>query len=248
MIDTHSHLSDRPLWENIDQVLERAKVAGVEKMIVPGYDPNSWQRSALLARKFEQIYIAAGIHPLFIDDIAQASLATFLAENKVVALGETGLDYANASADKVLQQNAFCQHFELAQKYDLPLIIHCRKGYQDLLAICRQFPTVRAVLHSCSASREQVKAYLDLDYFISFSGVVTRSNASKAQKLAQFVPANRILTETDSPFIGTDSCKPLKTEPAQVAEVLQVLAQLRNLDLLEIDRITTANAQAFFKI
>ena len=248
MIDTHTHLTDTPLYENLAAVLVRARAAGVHRMIIPGYNASSWQRAAQIASEHPGIFFAAGVHPLFWPGQPNSDIYPFLDNNTVVAVGEIGLDYVDPAVDKPAQRALFRLQMQAAAVHGLPVILHCRRAYDDLLAVCREFPDVSGVLHSCSCSHEQVKPFLDHGYYVGFSGTLTRKRAKKAVKLAAYVPADRILTETDSPFIGTEQHPPPTSEPAHIPEIMSVLAEIKNTACEEIERIIERNAETRFNL
>jgi len=246
MVDTHTHLTDDPLAAALEDVLARARGCGVTTFIVPGYDLAAVGRARALAAQHDGVYAAAGIHPLFVRNNAPAALAAELAHGGFVALGEIGLDYVDAAADRALQQRVLTQQLMLARAHDMPVILHCRQAHDDLLNILRAHAGVRGVLHSCSCSHEQVKPFLALGLYVSFSGVVTRANARKARKLAERVPLDRIVAETDSPFIGNIRHPAPTSEPADVSAVIAALAELRGMTCADMANLTSANARRLF--
>jgi TatD DNase family protein len=246
MIDTHTHLTDTPLYEKLDSVLTRARNAGVTRYVIPGYTLPSWRRAAQIAAEYEGVFFAVGVHPLFMLESAAEDIQAYVNEDPVIAVGEIGLDYVDAEGDTLSQQALFRCQMQTALDVNLPVILHCRRAHDDLLAICREFPGVSGVLHSCSCSHEQVKPFLDLGYYVGFSGVVTRPRAKKAKKLAEYVPVDRILTETDSPFIGTQQHRPPTTEPAHIPEIVSALARIRKTTCEEIEQVTEKNAATLF--
>lgn len=248
MIDTHTHLTDEPLISKLPKVLENARIAGVTKLIIPGYDKNSWENARKLSEKFDNVFFAVGLHPMFTSDYSVEKLEKELELKNAIAIGEIGLDYTPENVDCNRQKLLFEFQMSVAEKYNLPVIIHCRKAYDDLLEILKKFPNVRGVLHSCSCSCEQIKPFLELGYYVSFSGVVTRKRTKKNKKLAEFVPLDRILSETDSPFIGTENFPAFSSEPFCVKEVISALAVIKKIDFEEMEKITTNNAEKLFGI
>jgi len=227
MTDTHTHLIEEPLISEIDEVIKRAKENGVDKFVVPGYNPDSWCRSRELSSLYKGIYFAVGLHPMFIHEENRKILEKELAAGGVIAVGEIGLDYYNSRMERAEQICAFKYQLNLAVEYDLPVIIHCRKAYDDLLIICKEFPQIKGVIHSCSCSAEQIKPFLELGYYISFSGTITRNRNLKVKKLATGVPVNKILVETDSPFIGTNNHPVPSVEPAHIPEIIESIAEIK---------------------
>ncbi len=248
MIDTHTHLTDDPLFSKLPEVLDKARSLGVTKFIIPGYDKNSWENARKLSQLHDDIFFAVGLHPMFTFKYSIEQLEKELDVNDAIAIGEIGLDYTTEMVGCNRQKMLFEFQLSIAKENNLPVIIHCRKAYDDLLEILKKFTNVRGVLHSCSCSREQIKPFLDLGYYVSFSGVVTRSRTKKNKKLAEYVPLDRILSETDSPFIGTENFPAFSSEPFCVKEVISTLAEIRRIDFEEMEKITTENARKLFGI
>lgn len=246
MIDTHVHLNDEPLCNDLAGVLERARAAGVSAFIIPGYSPDGWRASRPIAAAHPGVHLAAGIHPMFADDASLKALDGEIAAGGLVAIGEIGLDYALQEFDKAVQMRVFMAQLDRAWEAKLPVAIHCRHAFDDLYAALREYKGLRGVLHSCSCSLEQIGAFLDLGYYVSFSGVVTRSQARKVKKLAQGVPLERCLIETDSPYIGTEEHPPAEVEPCHLGEIARALAVLKNEALERVIEVTTRNACDLF--
>ncbi len=246
MIDTHTHLTDAPLGPAPAAVLARARARGVTALVVPSYDVGTWRAARALAQQHAGVHAAAGVHPLFVAQADLTALADDLARGGFVALGETGLDYVAADANRGAQRRCFQAQLELARTHGLPVILHCRQAHDDLLAVLRTAHGLRGVLHSCSCSHEQIKPFLDLGLYVGFSGVLTRAATVKAKKLAAVVPLDRLIAETDSPYIGTATHPAPGSEPADVADVIAALAALRRVSCDEMARITSANARALF--
>ena len=248
MTDTHTHLTEEPLISAIDEVIIRAKASGVDKFIVPGYNPDSWKRARTLSELYKEIYFAVGLHPMFIHEENKPVFEKELDAGGIIAVGEIGLDYYKSKTDRDEQISIFEYQMRIAKKYNLPVIFHCRKAYDDLLEICRKFPEIKGVMHSCSCSSEQIKPFLDLDYYISFSGTITRKGSRKNKKLAETVPLNKIIVETDSPFIGTNNHPVPSVEPAHIPEVIAAIAKIKNEKVEAIEKITEKNAEELFPL
>jgi len=248
MIDTHTHLTDDPLHAALDAVLARAAAHGVQHCIVPGYNAVSWQRARVLCRAHAQLSMAVGLHPLFVGEKTLAQALEEIRAGGIVAVGEIGLDYVDPRADRAAQHEALHAQLRAACDAGLPVILHCRQAHDDLLTACRAYPGLRAVLHSCSCSHEQVKPFLELGFYVGFSGSVTRATTHKVKKLAAAVPRDRIVAETDSPYIGTAAHPAPSSEPADTAEVVAALASIRECNPADMARITTENAARFFSL
>lgn len=248
MFDVHAHLTDEVIYGDLDNVINEAQTAGVSRFLVPAYSKNFWQRGRDIAEKYPFVYFAVGVHPLFIAEGDDPELRESLVKHpKCLAVGEVGLDYVLNDCQKPQQTAWFAREAAFAKKHDKPLIIHCRKAYSDLLEPLKEYG-VPFLLHSCSCSREQVKPFLELGAYVSFSGTLTRTNAKKVLDLARFVPRDRVLFETDSPYIGTDKVRPPFVRPAQVMEVAEAYAEATGLTLEEAEKLTDKNAERFFVI
>jgi len=248
MTDTHTHLTEEPLFSAIDEVITRAKTKGVDKFIVPGYNPESWLNARKLSVSHKEIYFAVGLHPMFIHEENKTALEKELADGGMIAVGEIGLDYYRSKANRDEQIRVFEYQMQIAGEYNLPVILHCRKAYDDLLGICRKFPGIRGVMHSCSCSSEQIKPFLDLGYYISFSGTVTRKGNKKNKKLAEVISLNKIIVETDSPFIGTNNHPVPSVEPASIPEIITAIAEIKNEEVEVIEKAVERNAKNLFSL
>ena len=243
-IDTHCHLNDPHFDGRIGEVLDRALASGMGEIIVPGWDAESSRRAVALAAEFPAIRAAVGLHPWFVTQDDDLSWLPVLLDNpRVVAVGEIGLDGAveklgdcqpvcTQSGDSTLtsadaQERVFRAQLALAVKRNLPALMHCRRRWDHLLPCLRETPGIRGVMHAFSGSRETLRELLDLGFFISFSGSVTRTNAKKVRLAAAEVPANRLLTETDAPAIGLDGVDAADVEPAHIPRIVAALAELR---------------------
>jgi TatD DNase family protein len=250
IIDTHCHLNDDSFSATLPDVIERAKAAGVVRFIVPAYDRESLERTAKLAELYPGVLLPAyGLHPWFLPgDFDPESIRSFLLRGDTVAVGEIGLDFFSddyPAADE--QVRALTGQLDIAVEFDLPVLLHCRKAYDQLYGILKQYRNrVRGVLHSYSGGADGLGRFLDLGLYISFSGSVTRRNARKYHRTAAAVPLGRLLLETDAPSIATDSTVASAVEPRHVLEVARKLAELRAISLLQVCRQSTENALRLF--
>jgi TatD DNase family protein len=249
-IDTHCHLNDDLFSATLPDVIERAKAAGVGRFIVPAYDWKSQEYTAQLAASFPGVLFPAyGLHPWFAaDGCDPEKLRPLLLHKNPVAVGEIGMDLSSGaypSADE--QARALIIQLDLAVEFHLPVLLHCRKAYDLLYAILRKYKDrLEGVLHSYSGGADSLARFLDLGFYISFSGAVTRSNARKYHKTAAAVPLDRMLLETDAPSIATESTVASAVEPRHVIEVGGKIAELRSMPLSEVCRQSTENALRLF--
>jgi len=250
-VDTHTHLNETVFVDKIDVVIGRAKKALVDACIVPAYDFNSLARTETLALNNPGfIFPAFGIHPWFVEEHDDVNaLKTYLKRGDAVAIGEIGLDFGVAFNNQDKQMQIFIEQIDLAIAYQLPVIIHCRKAFEPLYQILSGYQgKIRGVMHSFSGSRELLERFVDLGFYISFSGSVTRKSARKYHKNAAAVPRDRYLIETDAPSIATESTMASEVEPRHIFEIANKIAELRNLKVEDIGRESTENAKRLFEI
>ena len=251
LIDTHCHLNDPAFAASLPAVLERAHAADVLGFIVPAYDQMSLVRTAEIAAQYpEEIYPAYGIHPWFIQDsVPFDDLAAYWDRKETVAVGEIGLDFSPECPPPAVQMSVLTRQLDMAADRDLPVLIHCRKAYEPLHRILFSYKgRVRGVLHSYSGGKDLLPRFLDLGFYIAFSGSVTRINARKYHQTAAVVPWDRLLIETDAPSISTASTVASEVEPRHAVEVAAKIAEIRGLSLAAVCKQTTANAKQLFGI
>ena len=265
IIDTHVHYNLDPLYADWQRYWKEAQAAGVSKSIVVGTDAQSNARAIEIAHQDPNLFCAVGYHPT--DTPASSThtkiqqLRTLIEHHKdsLVAIGECGLDYLhipkdqNAEQEKHRQKLLFGEHIALAKTYDLPLIIHCRDAYDDLLDVLNHFSksdgkTPRAVLHCMSGSIEYLNKALELGFYISFAGNVTYKNADSIRELARHTPHNRLLIETDAPFLAPQSKRGNINEPAYIAETSAFLADFLSMEKDLFEEITNENSMRFFGV
>lgn len=230
LTDTHCHLNDDRFAGRLPAVLARAEGAGVGQIIVPGWDRDSSRRAVALAAAYPGVRAAVGLHPWFLGDGDISWLPALLDDSGVVAVGEIGLDGAIEPEQPALQEAAFRAQLALAAARGLPVLVHACKRWDRLLPCLRDVLGMRAVIHAFSGSREILQALLDFGCYIGFGGGVTRPNAQRTRAAALVTPADRLLLETDAPYIGMDGILPEQVEPAHIPRVLQTLAELRGED------------------
>lgn len=256
MIDSHCHLDFPDYQADFSAVLDRTKET-LEFVIDVGTDLKTSERIIDLSSQHSFIYASIGIHP---HDSATAlpevidRLATLAAADKVVAIGECGLDYARLTPgaeeqEKKLQQESFISQIDLARRRQLPLVIHCRDAYEDLLGILEENKDMRGVIHCYLGDVDTARKFLALGYYISFTGIITFKNvAFGVLDAVKQVPLDRILVETDAPFLAPVPYRGKRNEPAFVFEVAKKIAEIKGLNLTEVDQVTSRNARALFGI
>ncbi len=253
IIDTHAHLQDKKLRENLDNVLGRAKEAGVEKIICVGYDLPSSQEAVLLARKYKQIFAAVGIHPHDAKTLnfeVLGKLRDLAKDPRVVAIGEIGLDYYRDLSPRDKQQEAFIEQIKLAHEIGKPIIIHDRDANQDVIDIVKKHRAGKngGIMHCFSGNLPLAMESIKEGFYISFAGPLTYKNAKKAQEVVVKIPQNRLLVETDCPYLTPEPLRGKLNEPAHVRLVVEKMAELRQQHPDEIAYLTGRNAREVYRI
>lgn len=251
-IDTHAHLNYEDKYGDTDALLAEIAAAGVDTVINVGWNCDSSTLAAKQAEKYPQLYFAAGFHPSNLSDFREGDyerIAALLASPKGVAVGEIGLDYHYDGTDEAAQKRAFAAQLELAYALKLPFCIHSRDAAADTLRILRENRARLAyggVMHCFSGSPETAKEYLKLGLYISFAGPVTFKNARRLDEVAKMVPADRILAETDSPYLAPEPFRGTMNTPKNVGKIYEKLAQLRGEPLEELAAQIAKNAHTLF--
>ena len=252
LVDTHAHYDSRQFHSDRDQVLSALPGHGVELVVNPGCDLASSQTAVELAGRYPFVYAAVGVHPEDCGDWEDGHidrLRALAAQPKVVAVGEIGLDYYwPENPPKELQKRVFRAQLALAGELDLPAIVHDREAHGDCLDIVREFPRTRGVFHCFSGSAEMAMELVKLGWMISFTGVLTYKNARKAVEAAQAVPLDRIMIETDSPYMAPVPHRGKRNHSGYVGLICQRLAELKGITPDECSRITLENGRRFFQI
>lgn len=253
LFDTHTHLNADQFEEDRAEVIERARAAGVTKMLVVGFDRPTITKAMEITEVDPDIYASVGWHPVDAVDMTDEDLnwiETLAEHPKVVALGEMGLDYHWDKSPKDIQKEVFRRQIHLARKLELPIIIHNREATQDILSILEEEEArdVGGIMHCFSADWEAAKRCLDLGFHLSFGGPVTFKNAQETRDVAEKVPLDRLLIETDCPFLSPHPYRGKRNEPARVRLVAEQLAELHKISLEELGQITMQNAIRLFQL
>ena len=251
MIDSHCHLTDPRLAEQLDVVLERAASAGVRRMITIGTDIDDALKCIELCLALDNVRCAIGIHPNYCHEVPEEDLTRLehlQADPAVLALGEMGLDYFHHFAPRPRQHAFFEFQLNLAARLNRPIVIHCREAIDDAIAILRAFPTLRGVFHCFTGSPDEARKILDAGYHLGFTGAVTFKKNDELRKACALVPLDRLLVETDAPYLSPEPVRSQKTnEPSFVMHVARVVAQVKGIPLEELDHHTTSNVQSLFR-
>ena len=252
LFDTHAHMDDRAFDEDREALLSRLPEEGIGLLMNPGCSLDSSRAACALARKYDYIYAAVGSHPDAAAEVCPEVLEQYrvlIRENpKVKAIGEIGLDYHYEDIPREIQKEAFRAQMALAAEENLPVIVHEREAHGDGMAIVREFPTVTGVFHCYSGSLEMARELVSLGWYIGFTGVLTFKNARKALEVAAALPLERIVLETDCPYMAPEPFRGKRNDPGRLYRMAQALAALRGLSEEEIQRVTLENGRRLYRI
>lgn len=258
LFDSHAHYDDEKFDQDREEIIQKIYDSGVEKFISAGYSLESSKRAIELADKYEFIYTTVGISPNdvkqtleeTIEDIKKLEdIITRKENDKIVGIGEIGLDYYWNKENKEIQKQAFIMQIELANGLNLPITIHTREAVSDTMEILKQHPVQqKGVFHCCPLNRELVKEALKLGFYISFAGPVTFKNSKNAQEIVEMVPNDRMLIETDSPYLAPEPVRGTRNDSRNVRYIAEKIANIKSLSTEEIAEITYQNTLKIFKI
>ena len=248
LFDTHAHMDDTAFDEDRAELLASLPGKGLGLVMNPGCSRESSYNAVKLAQQYDYIYAAVGSHPDAADEVDDALLEEYLVlckqNPKVRAIGEIGLDYHYEDIPRELQKKAFIAQLELARELDLPVIVHERDAHEDGMA----FPSVKGVFHCYSGSAEMARQLVELGWYIGFTGVLTFKNARKAIETAQSIPLERIVLETDCPYMAPTPFRGKRNDPGYLYRMAEMLAEIRGLSVEEIHRITMENGKRLYRI
>ena len=251
LFDTHAHYYSSAFDEDRDEVLSSLPGEGVGLVLCPGNDLWSSRRCIEMAEQYPYIYAAAGIHPedaLNLPEDWLAQIEEMAAHPKVKAIGEIGLDYYWKEVPHDLQKEVFRAQMALAEKLDLPVIVHDREAHADCLAIVKEFPKVRGVFHCYSGSAEMARQLVNMGWYIGFTGVLTFKNARKAVETAERIPLDRIVLETDCPFMAPEPFRGKRNDPGYLYRMAERLAEIRGITPEEAQTATLENAKRLYRL
>ncbi len=251
IFDSHAHLDDKRFDEDREEVIKRAEKAGVAGLINVGADLESSRTTLELAQKHGFIYAAVGVHPhdaSGFDEFTEKEIVRMADSGKVVAIGEIGLDYHYDNSPRDLQKQAFTKQLRIAASMDLPVIIHNREAHKDCLDILKQEKNdrQRGVFHCYSGSAEMVREVIELGFYISFAGVITFKNAKRATEALKLVPQDRLLFETDCPYLSPEPYRGRRNEPAFTEYTAKKMAQILDVNYEELCRSVWENTHRLF--
>ena len=252
LFDTHAHMDDRAFDTDRAELLASLPEQGIGLLMNPGCSLESSRNAAALASRYGYIYAAVGSHPDAADEVNEAVLAEYRAlaakNPKIKAIGEIGLDYHYEDIPRELQQKAFRMQMELARELKLPAIVHERDAHEDGMKIVEEFPEVTGVFHCYSGSAEMAKWLIQRGWYIGFTGVLTFKNARKALEVAAAIPLERIVLETDCPYMSPEPFRGKRNDPGKLYRMAEKLAEIRGLTVEEIHAITLENGKRLYGI
>lgn len=252
LFDTHAHMDDRAFRDDRDALLSGLAEKGVALVMNPGCSLASSRNAIALAERYPFVYAAVGSHPDVADEVNDTVLEAYKKlcklHDKVKAIGEIGIDYHYEDIPRDLQLKAFRMQMELAREVGLPVIVHEREAHADGMAVVREFPDVTGVFHCYSGSAEMARQLVDLGWYIGFTGVLTFKNARKAVETAASIPLERIVLETDCPYMAPEPFRGRRNDPGYLFRMAEKLAEIRGVSVEEIHRITTENGKRLYRI
>ncbi|WP_239724566.1 TatD family hydrolase [Mammaliicoccus sp. A-M4] len=253
LIDTHVHLNANQYDDDLQEVIDRALSEGIDRMFVVGFDTKTIERTMKLIDQYDFIYGIIGWHPVDAIDCTDERLEwveSLSKHPKIIGIGEMGLDYHWDKSPKDIQKDVFRKQIALAKRVQLPIIIHNREATQDCVDILKEenASEVGGIMHSFSGSNEIADEILKMNFYVSLGGPVTFKNAKQPKEVAKHVPLDRLLVETDAPFLSPHPYRGKRNEPARVKLVAEQIAELRGLTYEEVCEATTENAERLFKL
>ena len=249
--DTHAHYDDKQFDTDRDELLSSLPQKGVELVVLPGCDVNSSQQAIAIAERYDYIYAAVGVHPGELADYKPGDLdriEALAAHKKCVAIGEIGLDYYWDDSRKDEQKQLLKAQLELALRLDKPVIIHDREAHADSMEILFQYPALRGVFHCFSGSKEMAQELLKRGWYLGFDGPVTYKNARKTIEVLEICPMDRLLIETDSPYLSPVPMRGKRNDSSNLCHVVEKIAQVKNMAPEEIARLSLENGRRLFEI
>lgn len=250
LVDTHTHIYGDKYNSDFFEVLKRTKEE-LEFIVSIGYDLESSKKSVELSNKYDFIYSTVGIHPVDIkeynDEVEKELIAMVKNNTKVVAIGEIGLDYYWMEDPKEIQQDVFRKQLNISRETKLPVVIHTRDALEDTLKILSEYKDIGGILHCFPGSYDSVKSLLDR-YYVGVAGVVTFKNNKKTQEMVKQVPLDRVVIETDCPYLTPEPFRGHRNEPTYVKYVAEKIAEIKGISYEEVVKVTTENAKAIYNI
>ena len=252
LFDTHAHMDDRAFDADREELLTDLPNRGIALLMNPGCSLESSRNASLLSQNYDYIYAAVGSHPDAADEVNEEVLEAYRKlcklNPKIKAIGEIGLDYHYEDIPREIQLKAFRAQMALAKELDLPAIVHEREAHEDGMTVVDEFPEVKGVFHCYSGSAEMAKELVKRGWYIGFTGVLTFKNARKALEVAASIPLDRIVIETDCPYMSPEPFRGKRNDPGKLYRMAERLAELRGLSVEEIHRITLENGKRLYRM
>ena len=252
LFDTHAHMDDHAFDADRSDLLAALPEQQIALLMNPGCSLESSRNAVRLAKEYDYIYAAVGSHPDAADEVNEEVLEEYRKlcklNDKVKAIGEIGLDYHYEDIPRELQKKAFRTQMALAAELNLPAIVHERDAHEDGMTIVKEFPTVTGVFHCYSGSAEMARQLVELGWYIGFTGVLTFKNARKAVEVAASIPIDRIVLETDCPYMAPEPFRGKRNDPGKLYRMAEKLAEIRGLSVEEIHKITVENGKRLYRI
>lgn len=253
LFDSHAHYNDERFNQDLDEIIPKIQSEGITKIVVSGYNLESSKKAQQISKKYKNIYTIVGISP---NDLPLKNIEKQLNEikeltkyNKNVAIGEIGLDYYWNKENKLKQQEIFIKQIEIANKLNLPIVIHTREATIDTIQILKQTPAKqKGIIHCCPLNQELVKNALDLGYYISFAGPITFKNSKNADEIIKIVPLEKILIETDCPYLAPEPVRGTKNDSRNLKYIAQKIAEVKGISVEQVAKNTYNNTIKVFKI
>ena len=251
IFETHAHLNDPAFDEDRESLILGLPEKGIEAVMNVGCCLESSHDCIALAEKYPFVYASVGSHPDSADEVNEEVIEKYrqMANHpKVLAIGEIGLDYYYETIPREIQQKAFRMQMELAKELDMPVIVHERNAHDDGMRIVKEFPTVKGVFHCYSGSAEMARQLVNMGWYIGFTGVLTFKNARKAVETAESIPLDRIVLETDCPFMAPEPFRGKRNDPGYLYRMAERLAEIRGISVEEVHAVTTDNAKKLYRL
>ncbi len=249
MIDTHSHIDFDDYQENFEDFLSDIQNNGIEKVIIPGVEPSSFNKIISLCNKYDMIYAALGVHPSEFETYnnqTEEIIYKLSKQQKIIAIGEIGLDYHYGFETKEEQKNIFRRQLKIAEKIELPVIIHDREAHEDTLNILEDYKLKDIIFHCFSGDVNFAEKCISKGYYIGIGGVVTFKNAKDLKESTKIIPLNKILLETDAPYLAPVPYRGKINTPSYLKYIAQEIATIKNIDIEKVKQQTTVNAKRIF--
>lgn len=249
LIDSHAHLTSEEFNEDRLFILRDLSNFSIEAVINPGVNLANSRENIKLAKEFENFYAQVGIHPEDVDKMGKGDLAEIeILAKDAVAIGEIGLDYYWTTETKELQKEVFIKQLEMARRLGKPVVIHNREATDDIIDILKDFTDLKVQIHCFSTDEKSLKTFMDFGFYISLGGVVTYGNGLNEKQAAAIVPIERLMLETDSPYLTPDPYRGMRNDPRKIIEVARKIAEIRGMKLSKVAKWTTKNAKEFFDL